>query len=386
MAPKRTSSLCSDEEEEEEAWSCRRCTFRHEGREHRQFLVCAICGETKEATSISPSAKKKKKRLRQDLEDCDEKLLSLRRAPRGTAVSVRTKGEKKRDISDDDVRTVAPALMVRGLLPCELAERLLRDMMEDSKDWKRGTWVVHGKTHVVPRTSKKFSLLEEEERGGAPPSLREASKIVEECVRDRELKDWRATMVLCNCYDGGQESVSKHSDYLGAIGPRAVVAGLSLGIERTFRLTSKDTDLIVDLPTPHNSLIVMTAGCQETFNHEITKASLKTKHAISNQTRFSLTFRMERKDISDKCQKCHCGRLCGLKSQGGKYFFFCDPQGAVHDQMCNFRKEALWAQEDAQRLLSNEQQEKNNKINTGNIANETTYSSLQQRRTLTTRR
>jgi len=188
--------------------------------------------------------------------------------------------------------------------------------------------------------------------------MREVADVVDALV---DVPGWRATMVLANRYANGDESVGKHSDFLGDLGPRAIVAGLSLGAERTFRVSSKEGDFAFDVPTPHSSLVVMKPGCQEDVNHAIPKCATAAIKAHAGSTvRFRLTFRMERKDVQEHCgrQKCHCGKVCGLKSLGGTYFFFCNPAGATAEAMCNFRHACPWAEQDALRLLRAEEDQR----------------------------
>ena len=57
-----------------------------------------------------------------------------------------------------------------------------------------------------------------------------------------------------------------HSDFLNPLGPRPIIVGLSLGACRTFRLQQTDEEgrvsKKVDIPMPHNSMIIMMDDCQ----------------------------------------------------------------------------------------------------------------------------
>jgi len=186
---------------------------------------------------------------------------------------------------------------VRRVLPPALADALLRKLLADG-DWHRGTWTVGGKTSVNARRTRSFRIRmtgggEFEALGGgadaqareengssrargyaACPELLEAARFVTAAAREvapRSWKDnWEPTVAFGNRYDGGQEHVGYHSDFLMTMGPRPIIAGLSLGATREFRLRREATDYapsrVVCMPAEHNSLIVMSRDCQEEWS------------------------------------------------------------------------------------------------------------------------
>ena len=329
------------------------CTYVHDLPGERCFLTCAICGsekdqggepiisteEIKDSEDLSPPPPKKQRR---------SSWSSLLRSPvSGTPVVVR-RGTCVREIGDVELlEPEYPVYLERDVLDNDLATRLLEALHQEAQTWEQGQWVVHGKTHKTPRTTRKYVFADDE----VPAAMLEARNAINRRVQER-YPFWTATMVLGNRYKDGNDSVAAHSDFLNDLGPRAVVAGLSLGAERTFRVTG---DLRIDVPTPHNSLIVMKPGCQEDYKHEVPRTSTKILEHDQSTVRFSLTFRMQRQDVITECNKypCHCGKPPGLKSQGGpgKYFLFCNPAGASAESMCAFRKRCVWAEDDAKRLL-----------------------------------
>ncbi|DBA76676.1 TPA: hypothetical protein ACH3X2_008712 [Trebouxia sp. C0005] len=81
----------------------------------------------------------------------------------------------------------------------------------------------------------------------AAPELKEAASIVSDHVNrlarrvqsslassDRD--GWRCSYALCNMYQDGQEGVGPHADRLTTLGPRPIIASLSLGATRIFRI------------------------------------------------------------------------------------------------------------------------------------------------------
>ena len=89
--------------------------------------------------------------------------------------------------------------------------------------------------------------------------------------------------VLCNLYRDGNDSVGLHADAEPEMGP--VIASLSLGAARLFRLKQKNGTLAFSERLPHGSLLIMAGPTQKNFKHEIPKERGFT------QSRINLTFR-----------------------------------------------------------------------------------------------
>jgi alkylated DNA repair dioxygenase AlkB len=75
--------------------------------------------------------------------------------------------------------------------------------------------------------------------------------------------------VLCNLYRNGNDSVGLHADAEPEMGP--VIASVSLGAERLFRLRSKNGRMAFAQKLQHGSLLVMAGDTQEKFRHEVPK-------------------------------------------------------------------------------------------------------------------
>ena len=89
--------------------------------------------------------------------------------------------------------------------------------------------------------------------------------------------------VLCNLYRNGNDSVGLHADAEPEMGP--VIASVSLGIERLFRLKGNDGHVVFAERLPHGSLLIMAGQTQNNFRHEVPKEPAIT------QPRINLTFR-----------------------------------------------------------------------------------------------
>ena len=89
--------------------------------------------------------------------------------------------------------------------------------------------------------------------------------------------------VLCNLYRDGNDSVGLHADAEPEMG--LVIASVSLGAERLFRLKGQNGAVAFAKRLPHGSLLIMAGKTQKSFKHEVPK-----EPAIA-QPRINLTFR-----------------------------------------------------------------------------------------------
>jgi alkylated DNA repair dioxygenase AlkB len=91
--------------------------------------------------------------------------------------------------------------------------------------------------------------------------------------------------VLANLYRNENDSVAWHADDEPELGPQPLIASLSIGATRTFKLRHKKNKTLIRIPLTSGSLLVMKGNCQHAWEHEIPKTKQKTK------PRVNLTFR-----------------------------------------------------------------------------------------------
>ena len=92
--------------------------------------------------------------------------------------------------------------------------------------------------------------------------------------------------VLANLYRDGRDAMGWHSDDEPELGPQPVIASLSLGATRRFRVRRRDDpaqSLAIDLPA--GSLLVMRGDTQRTTRHALPRTSRPVGERIN------LTFR-----------------------------------------------------------------------------------------------
>lgn len=310
-------------------------------------------------------------------------------------------------VTDTALAASVPAQLCRAALPRDLAERLLRDLLvESAAHWTSHEWTVYGARHTTPRTTALYDLTQgsdasvradsDVEHAGLswiepPASLLEAASVVATLVAKRcpSARPWRPTLALANRYDDGDQCIGYHSDFINRIGPRPIIAGLSLGatrrmwleqrVQRSAGTEDKSMPLLSTgdgchsrdkqlgntddgtagiapiqrrrkaiIPMPHNSVVVMMADAQESWRHAVPRmadGSIR-RHPSAGLCRLSLTFRMTRGEVAVHTPRCACGNLAALKSTGPVgYHYMCDP--TKPEGPCTFFQRGHWAEEEA---------------------------------------
>lgn len=189
-----------------------------------------------------------------------------------------------------DVAKHTPCSIVHNFLPSELANDLLREMLEESETFEKITFKLFDNVVTSPHTSTFYVETDEEMNtqkdeyfyNGAKltvglvattdrhagsradiqpqdvrkitPQLLRVKPLVQAAVNEevrtristhypngQKLRfqsphPWQPNAAFVNCYAGPQESVGYHSDQLTYLGPRPVIGSLSLGVAREFRV------------------------------------------------------------------------------------------------------------------------------------------------------
>ena len=99
----------------------------------------------------------------------------------------------------------------------------------------------------------------------------------------------RFNSVLANLYRDGRDAMGWHSDDEPELGPRPVIASVSLGAQRRFCLRRREQGVarreVRGLELPHGSLLCMAGETQRHYQHALPRKSAATG------PRINLTFR-----------------------------------------------------------------------------------------------
>lgn len=106
-------------------------------------------------------------------------------------------------------------------------------------------------------------------------------------LRSRLHRDLRARFnsVLANLYRDGNDAMGWHSDDERELGLDPLIASVSLGATRRFKLRARNGEARLDVDLPHGSLLVMAGATQALYRHALPR----TRRTVG--ARINLTFR-----------------------------------------------------------------------------------------------
>ena len=145
---------------------------------------------------------------------------------------------------------------------------------------------MYGKEHLVPRLEAWFG-----ESGytytGVSLKPQKSPKWLDDIQSNiSKITSTNFNSVLINKYRNGSDYVSWHQDNEKELGVNPIIASLSFGGTRKFKLRHiENKDLKVDIMLEHGDLLIMGAAVQTNWQHELPKTK------VHNETRFNLTFR-----------------------------------------------------------------------------------------------
>jgi alkylated DNA repair dioxygenase AlkB len=154
--------------------------------------------------------------------------------------------------------------------------------------WKQEDILLFGKTHKIPRLQAWYGDkgTDYSYSGISLDPIPFSSELLKIKIKIEKLTGVNFNSCLINYYRNGNDGMGWHSDNERQLGEDPVIASLSLGEERKFRLRSiSNTKRTIDLVLASGSILVMEKGTQMHWQHSVPK----TKRAIG--PRINLTFR-----------------------------------------------------------------------------------------------
>ena len=164
-----------------------------------------------------------------------------------------------------------------------------RNRLHEEIPWERHCLKIFGRTIDAPRLScwigDADAVYTYSRTRFVPhpwtPALSELRRGVESAC------DARFNSVLCNLYRDGNDAMGWHSANEPELGDEPVIASLSFGATRRFRLRHRsDPSLRLDLDLEPGSLLLMRGATQKNYRHDLPR----TKRIIGE--RINLTFRL----------------------------------------------------------------------------------------------
>lgn len=166
------------------------------------------------------------------------------------------------------------------------SEELFQTLYSDLP-WKGGEIKLFGKTHEIPRKQVLFADKDlHYGYSGKQLNVSEWNQTVLNIKQKIESEsNFEFNACLANLYRDGKDSNGWHADNEKELGKNPVIASISLGATRTFKLKHSKINEKVDFEMTSGSLLIMGGEIQHYWKHQIPK----TKKEVG--PRVNLTFR-----------------------------------------------------------------------------------------------
>ena len=184
---------------------------------------------------------------------------------------------------------IGEMLYVPAFLAPNEADRLLAEVIE-AANWDVERLVMFGRQTVAPRltawygepgASYRYSGVVRPAEAWLPPIRRLAERVAEAVA-------WRFNYVLVNRYRDGRDMLGWHADDETDLGEAPVLAAVSVGAERVFRIRPRRGGASVGRTLGHGSLLLMWGDSQRDYKHCLPR----TRKPVGE--RLSFTFRRTR--------------------------------------------------------------------------------------------
>ena len=164
------------------------------------------------------------------------------------------------------------------------SERMFRSIMDETP-WEARHIILFGKEVPQPRLACWYGDLAYSYSGITLYPRPMTPTLLEIKQRCEEATSTQFNSVLVNLYRDGQDSMGLHADDEPELGSEPVIASVSFGAERNFRLRHRLTKELQQVSLASGSLLVMSGLSQACWMHDIPK----TKKFV--EPRINLTFR-----------------------------------------------------------------------------------------------
>lgn len=185
-------------------------------------------------------------------------------------------GRKEFDMPDTDL------LLIDGFFSKEESDYYYETFLHKIK-WRESEMEIFDKKVTIPRMIAWYSEKENIETSQNNKWPEELHTIRSKVEKETELN---FNAVLLNLYRNGKDGVGWHSDKEHNIGKNPLIASVTFGETRLFRLRHKyRKDLQIEIPLHHGSFLLMAGTTNSFWQHQIPKT------ARNVLPRINLTFR-----------------------------------------------------------------------------------------------
>jgi alkylated DNA repair dioxygenase AlkB len=176
------------------------------------------------------------------------------------------------------------ALYRSGFFNSAECEQMFRSI-NDETPWEARNIVLFGKEVPQPRLACWYGDLAYSYSGITLDPRPMTPTLLEIKQRCEQAASARFNSVLVNLYRDGQDSMGLHADDEPELGVEPIIASVSFGGERNFRLRHRQSKDLQQISLATGSLLVMSGLSQECWMHDVPK----TKKFVAPH--INLTFR-----------------------------------------------------------------------------------------------
>ena len=177
---------------------------------------------------------------------------------------------------------------IEDFLPVSIADNFF-EAINSETPWERPYMKFFDKTFPIPRDTAWYGEKSYIYSGikNKPNKMTNTLNELRKLVQERCSYDFNS--LLINRYRNGKDKVGWHADDEPELENCKIIASVSLGEGRDFRLRKKENhrtseDKVEKIFLEHGSLLIMHAPLQKFWEHEVPKRAI-------NNTRLNLTFR-----------------------------------------------------------------------------------------------
>jgi len=182
------------------------------------------------------------------------------------------------DLPDADV------MLIDNFFSKEESDYYYNTLLNQTK-WQEYQMPMYDKIVTAPRM---ISWFEDKDNVGADPEVPELTPDLQEIRKRVENEvNLKFNAVLLNLYRNGNDGVAWHSDKTNKSGPDPIIASVTFGETRIFRLRHKTRKDIpqVEIPLYHGTFLLMAGRTNSFWEHQVPKTA---KNILP---RINLTFR-----------------------------------------------------------------------------------------------
>ncbi|MGA9325274.1 MAG: alpha-ketoglutarate-dependent dioxygenase AlkB [Salegentibacter sp.] len=181
----------------------------------------------------------------------------------------------------------AELLYFNDFLEKSVADFYFKKLLTETP-WGQDKIKLFGKEHLQPRLTALYASNEKPYSYSGismnPEGFSEELLTIKKQVE--KVCHMEFTTCLMNLYRDGRDSMGWHSDDEKELGKNPVIASVSLGAERLFKLKHKEDKIQkFDITPAHGSLLVMKGKTQQFWKHQVPKTKKEKGQRIN------LTFR-----------------------------------------------------------------------------------------------